>query len=136
MIHVLTSNISKPGQPLSSRNQNLFLISCLPQWYVSPFFQLSFLKTTDFIFILFLTTSTQSPILIDHYFSKWLLASIFAFPWQLPLFWDSHYPKVRLLQLSPCFQSISQMPQGANMFFLEHWCDHITPWFYELKFKP
>lgn len=80
VFHVLISNISKPEQPLSPRNQNLFLIILFSPM-VPLFFQLSLLKTTNSFYSLsfLLTTSSWSPILINSYCSKCLLASIFAF---------------------------------------------------------
>lgn len=92
--HILISNIAKPEQPLSPRNQNLFLI-VLVSPMVPPFFQLSVLKTRVSFYSLsfLLTTSSRLPILIHRYFPKCLLAFIFAFPLATATFWKLTSPK-------------------------------------------
>lgn len=104
VFHVLISNISKPEQPLSPSNQNLFLIILLPTM-VPLFFQLSLLKTTVSFYSLtfLLTTSSWSPILINSYCSQCLLADIFAFLTASATIQKVISPK--LLNFSLCFQS-------------------------------
>lgn len=113
----LISNISKPEQPLSPRNQNLFLIILFSP-IVPLFFQLSLLKTTvSFHSLSFLlTTSSCSPILINSYCSKYLLASIFAFFIASVTFLTVTSPN--LLQLVSMLSGSLTMPLGTGRIFL------------------